>query len=283
MWDAISSNTQLKWNNYTGIKDIVGNNDDIVASVMLLLYLRDNLKDTDAIANLKNEKGHFGYSSSDALIAGFKRLVFNNAYASIGDEFFKIKDAGSKVNSISRMTLLGQRLNRVFFFLAKYHKCVYVVGYKRTRGDGYDFANEIGLTDEEFKDMMEKSGTGIPDEIKKLHKTMLMKFHSDKKNDIPMKSFTVELELKDGTVVKRERETVDTNKTSDSDYAMKRYIVIYTKFKKWYDEYKKDKNPASYLNQGRQYFTPMENDTIEWDKYDNGELNDIRYKEWFGI
>jgi hypothetical protein len=111
-----------------------------------------------------------------------------------------------------------------------------------------------------------------------------MKFHSDKKNDIPMKSFTVELEQKDGTVVKIERETVDTTKTSDSDYAMKRYIVIYTKFKNWYDDYKEDKkNPSSYLNQERQYFTPMKNDTIDWDKYDNGELNPIRHKEWFGI
>jgi len=283
MWEAISSNTQLKWDNYTGIKGIVGNNDNIVASVMLFLYLRDNLKDTDAIENLKNVKGHFGYSSIDVLITGFKRLVFNNAYASIGDEFFKIKDAGSKVNSILRMTLLGQRLNRVFFFLAKYHNCSYVVGYKRTRGDGYNFANEIGLTDEEFKEMMEKSGTDIPNEIKKLHRTTLLKFHSDKKNDIPSKTDTYEFTKLDGTVVKIERESVDTNKGSDRDYAMKRYIEIYTKFKKWYDEYKTDRNPLSYINEARQYFTPMVNNEIDWDKYDNGELHDIRYKEWFGI
>ena len=275
-WNTIS-NLKMEWNDINEIKSKIGKNNNTIASVMLYLYLRNNLKDTDAISKLK--KGHFGYQSIDALITDFKRLVFNNAYASIGEDFFKIKDAGSKVYSISRMTLLGQRLNRVFFFLARNHKCNYV-GYKRTRGEGYDFANEIGLTDEGFKDIMVKSGADIPDEIKKLHKIMLKKYHSDKKNNIPTKTFTVEVELLDGTVVQREREVVDTN-DSDRDYPMKRYNEIHTNFKKWYDWYKKDKDP-SYLKQERQYFKPVENE-IDWDNYDNGILHDIRHKDWFGI
>jgi hypothetical protein len=274
-WKIISE-SGMRWSDIKGIQSIIGNNNNTIASVMLFLYLRNNLKDADAISKLT--KGHFGNQSIDALIADFKRHIFNNAYASIGEDFFKIKDAGSKVYSISRMTLLGQRLNRVFFFLARNHKCNYV-GYKRTRGEGYDFANEIGLTDEGFKDIMVKSGADIPDEIKKLHKSMLRKYHSDKKNNIPTKTFTVEVELLDGTVVQREREVVDTN-DSDRDYPMKRYNEIYTEFKKWYDWYKKD--PSSYLKQERQYFKPVENE-IDWDNYDNGILHDIRHKEWFGI
>ena len=272
-WNTISK--LKKWDDIKGIQSIIGNNNNTIASVMLYLYLRNNLKDTDAISKLT--KMHFGYPSIDALIADFKRHIFNNAYASIGEDFFKIKDAGSKVYSISRMTLLGQRLNRVFFFLAKNQKCNYV-GYKRSRGEGYDFANEIGLTDEEFKNIMEKSSADIPDEIKKLHKSMLRKYHSDKKNNILTKTFTVEVELLDGTVVQREREAVDTN-DSDRDYPMKRYNEIYTEFKTWYDWYKKDQ---SYLKQERQYFKPVEN-KIDWDNYDNGILHDIRHKDWFGI
>ena len=274
MWDAIST-TRIAWDNYTGIRGIVGNNDYIVASVMLFLFLRDK----DIIPKLI--KKHFGYSESnyEALITGFKTEVFNTTTTrSIGNEFFKIKDDGSNVNSILRMTLLGQRLNRVFFFLARHHKCNYYFGYKRTRGEGYDFANECGLTDDEFKVMMDKSGENIPDEIKKLHRDMVKKYHSDKKGNIPVKTFTVDVELLDGNVVRREREVTDTN-DSDRDYPMKRFNEIYADFKKWYGWYKGD---TKYLQQERQYFKPVENH-IDWDKYNNGELHDIRHKDWFGI
>jgi len=250
-WDAIYK-LKMEWNDINGIKSKIGKNNNTIASVMLYLYLRNNLKDTDAISKLK--KGHFGYQSIDALIADFKRQIFNNAYASIGEDFFKIKDTGSNVYSISRMTLLGQRLNRVFFFLARYHKCIYF-GYKRTRGEGYDFANEIGLTDDAFKNILASSdGVNIPNDITKLHKKMLRKVHSDKAN-------------------------AGFNLQNDSGFPFIRYNEIYTEFKTWYDWYKKD---PSYLKQERQYFKPLENQ-IDWDKYNNGVLNDIRHKDWFGI
>ena len=276
MWDAISSNTQLKWDNISGIQGIVGNNDDIVASVMLFLYLRDNYPKEITIQQLSNKTGNFGYNSIETLINVFKREVFQGIAKAMGDEFFKLKDSQSKVKSILRMTLLGQRLNRVFFFLARYHKCIYF-GYKRSRGEGYDFANEIGLTDEEFKEMMEKSGTDIPDKIKQLHKDMMRKIHGDKsKYKVPVKITTYDYKREDGVIVQLAREV---NLRDDRDYPFKRYNAMYMEFKKWFDLYKMN---SSYLKEERKYFKPVEN-VIDWDMYEDGTLHTSRYKEWFDI
>jgi len=247
-WDAIYK-LKMEWNDINGIKSKIGKNNNTIASVMLYLYLRNNLKDTDA----KLTKGHFGYPSIDALIADFKRHIFNNAYASIGEDFFKIKDTGSNVYSISRITLLRQRLNRVFFFLAKYHKCNYV-GYKRSRGEGYDYANEIGLTDDEFKKILASSdGVNIPNDITKLHKKMLRKVHSDKAN-------------------------AGFNLQNDSGFPFIRYMEMYDNFLKWYEWYKT--NPSSYINEEVKLFCPV-NNNIDWDEYEEGKLHANRFKTWF--
>jgi hypothetical protein len=249
-WNAIS-NLKIKWDDIKGIKSIIGKNNNTIASVMLFLYLRNNLKDSDAISKLT--KGHFGYQSIDALIADFKRLVFNNAYASIGEDFFKIKDDGSNVYSISRITLLRQRLNRVFFFLARNHKCNYV-GYTQSRGEGYDFANEIGLTDDEFKKILASSdGVNIPKDITKLHKKMLRKVHSDKANA----GFDLQ---------------------KDSGFPFIRYMEMYDNFLKWYEWYKT--NPSSYINEEVKLFCPV-NNNIDWDEYEEGKLHANRFKTWF--
>jgi hypothetical protein len=208
------------------------------------------LKDTDAISKLT--KAHFGYQSIDALIADFKRLVFNK-YPSIGEDFFKIRDDGSNVYSISRITLLRQRLNRVFFFLARYHKCNYV-GYTQSRGDGYDYANEIGLTDDEFKKILASSdGVNIPNDITKLHKKMLRKVHSDKAN-------------------------AGFNLQNDSGFPFIRYMEMYDNFLKWYEWYKT--NPSSYIHEEVKLFCPV-NNNIDWDEYEEGKLHANRFKTWF--
>ena len=249
-WNAIS-NLKMEWNDINGIKSKIGKNNNTIASVMLYLYLRNNLKDTDAISKLT--KGHFGYQSIDALIADFKRHIFNNAYASIGEDFFKIKDAGSKVYSISRITLLRQRINRVFFFLAKNHKCNYV-GYTQSRGEGYDYANEIGLTDDEFiKILASSDGVNIPNDITKLHKKMLRKVHSDKAN-------------------------AGFNLQNDSGFPFIRYMEMYDNFLKWYEWYKT--NPSSYINEEVKLFCPV-NNNIDWDEYEEGKLHANRFKTWF--
>jgi hypothetical protein len=249
-WDAIYK-LKIKWDDIKVIKSKIGKNNNTIASVMLYLYLRNNLKDTDAISKLT--RMHFGYQSIDALIADFKRHIFNNAYASIGEDFFKIKDVGSNVYSISRITLLRQRLNRVFFFLARNHKCNYV-GYTQSRGEGYDYANEIGLTDDEFKKILASSdGVNIPNDITKLHKKMLRKVHSDKAN-------------------------AGFNLQNDSGFPFIRYMEMYDNFLKWYEWYKT--NPSSYINEEVKLFCPV-NNNIDWDEYEEGKLHANRFKMWF--
>ena len=280
MWDDISKTT-IAWDNYTGIRVIVGNNDNIVASVMLFLFLRDNYTPEMTKANLLNK--HFGYSDSDsnynALITGLKKDVFNTTTTrSIGDEFFKIKDDGSNVNSILRMTLLGQRLNRVFFFLARHHKCSNYFGYKRTRGEGYDYANEIGLTDEEFKGIMEKSGDGIPSEITKLHRKIIVKIHPNAVASSAPVIKIVTVERSDGTVVQRETRHMARD---DRGYEYSRYSDMYNEFRKWY-AYLKKKKDLSYLKEERKYFRPVYN-TVDWEDYEEKTANPIRYKDWFDL
>ena len=274
-WDAISK-TKIRWDNISGIQGLVGsNNNNTVASVMLFLYLRDNYAPQMTISKLNKE--HFGYPNTDALIQGFKTEVFNTnpSMRPIGEEFFKIKDNGATVNSISRMTLLGQRLNRIFFFLARHHKCKYF-GYIRTRGEGYDFANEIGLTDEDFQSILDKSGDEIPDKIKALHKKGLRKAHSDKAGVAAAKTLTYDYVRLDGVVVQREREITIGN---DNDYSFVRYKQMYENFKSWYDRYKGKK---SLIKEERTYFYPVINE-VDWDNYDKGILNPIRHKQWFDI
>ena len=248
MWDAISSNTQLRWDNISGIQGIVGSDNNIIASVMLFLYLRDN---KNTILNLKSM--HFGYSKLDYmyLIDGFKRDVFNtSATRLIGDEFFKTKDDGSKVYSISRVTLLRQRLNRVFFFLAKYHNVDYYFGYRRSRGEGYDYAKEIGLTDEEFKEILQTARandanmTVMPDALVKARSRRLRQTHPDK---------------------------VDTG---GKNVNFKEFSDMYKSFLGWYSDLKK--HPAL-LNAGEIYFHPVKHQDVDWDKYDDNEA----YKSLF--
>jgi hypothetical protein len=68
----------------------------------------------------------------------------------------------------------------------------------------------------------------------------------------------------------------------DRGYSYSRYNDMYNDFKKWYDSYKKDKNPLSYINQEIQYFKPVGN-TVDWKDYEEKTHNPIRHKEWFGI
>jgi 5-bromo-4-chloroindolyl phosphate hydrolysis protein len=174
------------------------------------------------------------------------------------------------------MTQLGQRLNRVFFFLARYHKCSNYFGYKRTRGEGYDYANEIGLTDEDFKGIMEQSGDDIPSEITKLHRKIIVKIHPNRMASSAPVIKIYNVERLDGTVVQREtQETV----RDDSGYSYSRYNDMYNNFRKWYANFKK--NPA-YLKEERKYFLPV-NNTVDWKDYEERTLNPIRYKEWFDL
>ena len=263
-WDAISK-TRIKWDNISGIQGLVGsNNNNTVASVMLFLYLRDNKN----IPLLGNE-------TIDTLTARFIRDVFNTnpSIRPIGEEFFKIKDSQSKVYSISRMTLLRQRINRIFFFLARDRKDTSYTGYKRSRGDGYDFANYIGITDQYFVDMIKNNadytksvslGTGngvsmfsgeapseqtvnvvIPTKLYKIYRKALLKSHPDK---------------------------------GGSDGEMKRTQLMFENFLKWI----KSNNPTKTEN----HFYNVEHHEVKWDKYNEGEWdkynedNDFTMK-WF--
>lgn len=258
-WDAISK-TKIKWDNISGIHGLVGSNNNTVASVMLFLYLRDNKN----IPLLGNE-------TIDTLTARFKRDVFNSnpLIRPIGEEFFKIKDSKSNVYSISRMTLLRQRLNRIFFFLTRDRKDTSYTGYKRSRGDGYDFANYIGITDQDFEVIIKNKadytksvslGTGnavsmlsgeapseqtvnvvIPTKLFSIYRKVLLKSHPDK---------------------------------GGSDGEMKRSQLMFENFLKWIRSY----NPTKTENET--HFYNVVHLEVEWDKYNEGEYNDFTMK-WF--
>ena len=259
-WDAISK-TRIKWDNISGIQGLVGsNNNNTVASVMLFLYLRDNKN----IPLLGNE-------TIDTLTARFIRDVFNTnpSIRPIGDEFFKIKDSQSKVYSISRMTLLRQRLNRIFFFLARDRNSSSYNGFKRSRGDGYDFANYIGITDQDFEVIIKNKanytksvslGAGnavsmfsgeapseqtvnvvIPITLYKIYRKVLLKSHPDK---------------------------------GGSDGEIKRSQLMFENFLKWIKSY----NPTKTENET--HFYNVEHLEVLWDKYNEGKYNDFTMK-WF--
>jgi len=280
MWDAISKTT-IAWDNYTGIRGIVGNNDNIVASVMLFLYLRDNYTPKFAIENLK--KKHFGYSDKkfEDLITGLKKDVFNTTLAtrSIGDEFFKLKDSHSTVNSILRTTLLRQRLNRVFFFLARYHKCIYF-GYKQSSGTGYDFADEIGITREDFKKIMEKpnlkmatiNDVEIPYDIKKIYLKWLLGNAPDKVEQREKTKANAANVVLDDIFYKM----LDA-KLLFADYITKQMNIMCEAFSEWYKKYQI--NPKI-LEDADDHFYPVKHD-VDWGKYEAGEYIKEFYDLWF--
>ena len=266
-WDAISK-TRIKWDNISGIHGLLGsNNNNTVASVMLFLYLRDN----------KNIQPLLGNETIDTLTARFKRAVFNTnpSIRPIGDEFFKIKDSQSNVYSISRMILLRQRLNRIFFFLARDRNSSSYNGFKRSRGDGYNFANYIGITDQDFEVIIKNKadytksvslGAGnavsmfsgeapseqtvnvvIPITLYKIYRKVLLKSHPDK---------------------------------GGSDGEIKRSQLMFENFLKWIKSY----NPTKTENET--HFYNVEHLEVLWDKYNEGkwdkynEDNDFTMK-WF--
>jgi len=259
-WDAISK-TKIRWDDIIGIQGLLGsNNNNTVASVMLFLYLRDNKN----IPVLGNE-------TIDTLTARFKRDVFNSnpLIRPIGEEFFKIKDSQSKVYSISRMILLRQRLNRIFFFLARDRKDTSYTGYKRSRGGGYDFANYIGITDQDFEVIIKNKadytksvslGTGnavsmfsgeapseqtvnvvIPTKLFSIYRKVLLKSHPDK---------------------------------GGSDGEMKRSQLMFENFLKWIRSY----DPTKTENET--HFYNVVHLEVVWDKYNEGKYNDFTMK-WF--
>ena len=272
-WKIISE-SGMRWSDIKGIQSIIGNNNNTIASVMLYLYLRNNLKDTDAISKLT--KGHFGYQSIDALIADFKRHIFNNSYASIGEDFFKIKDAGSNVYSISRITLLRQRLNRVFFFLARDKKSESYVGYKRSRGDGYDFANSIGITDEDFVKIIKNPAAFAKD---KTNPTKSVKLVTGKGkstfDDFAPEDITVDVVIPTKLYDVHRRILLKSHPDKGgSAEQKKRADSMFENFLKWYRSYK----PID-LNEKEVPFNNVVQ-IVEWDKYNNGEYSDIAIK-WF--
>ena len=268
-WNAISK--LKKWDDIKGIQSIIGNNNNTIASVMLFLYLRD-LKDTDA----KLTKGHFGYQSIDALIADFKRHIFNNSYASIGEDFFKIRDDGSNVYSISRITLLRQRLNRVFFFLARDKKSESYVGYKRSRGDGYDFANSIGITDEDFVKIIKNPAAFAKD---KTNPTKSVKLVTGKGkstfDDFAPEDITVDVVIPTKLYDVHRRILLKSHPDKGgSAEQKKRADSMFENFLKWYRSYK----PTDLNEKEVPFYNVVQ--IVEWDKYNNGEYSDIAIK-WF--
>ena len=267
-WDAISSNKGLRWDDISGIQGIVGSNNNTVASVMLFLYLRDNYTAQATIAKLK--KKHFGYSDTnfDQLVSGFKKEVFKTtATQSIGEEFFKLKDKGAMVYSISRATLLRQRLNRVFFFLARNIECNSYFYYKRSRGEGYDFANLIGMTDEDFLNGLDGETTNyqggeIPKQMKvKIFKWLLL--------NSPDK--VQQRDVKAGV-------DPEANKYTATYITKRMYSMLENNFFKWFQDYKTNKK----LNTDEDPFCPVEQfGDMDWDRYNNGGYDDKILKLWF--
>lgn len=95
-------------------------------SVLLFLLLRDykNINQYIDLIEYKLREPHLGYKSifelSDALVALFD---YNNTVNDVVDELFNVSD-------MKHIRLLRQRLNRIFFFLAKKRKVSHVCLYR---------------------------------------------------------------------------------------------------------------------------------------------------------
>jgi hypothetical protein len=259
-WDAISK-TRIKWDNISGIQGLVGsNNNNTVASVMLFLYLRDNKN----IPLLGNE-------TIDTLTARFIRDVFNTnpSIRPIGDEFFKIKDSQSKVYSISRMTLLRQRLNRIFFFLARDRGDTSYTGYKRSRGDGYDFANYIGITDQDFEVII-KNKADYTKSVKLGTGKMVSKYAGDAPSEqtenvfIPTKLFSIYRKVLSKSHPDK----------GGSDGEAKRSQLMFENCLRWIRSYDPQKTENEF------HFYNVKHLEVEWDIYNEGKYNDFTMK-WF--
>ena len=93
-------------------------------SVILYLFMRDNLLDATTISRL--EKPHFGYHSIDEFIYNMNNIVFNDASTytyrlskqSASREIFKVASP-KNARGISVARLFRQRFNRIVFFLAR--------------------------------------------------------------------------------------------------------------------------------------------------------------------
>jgi hypothetical protein len=263
-WDAISK-TNIKWDDIIGIQGLLGNNNNTVASVMLFLYLRDN-KNIPLLG--KDE-------SIDTLTARFKRVVFNtknsiHPIVPIGDEFFKIKDSKSKVYSISRMTLLRQRLNRIFFFLARDRDTASYVGFKHSIGDGYDFANYIGIT---YQDLL-----NIITNIAEPTKTVQLdtgKMVSTFSGDAPsMQTVDVVIPKKLYDIYHKTILRKSHPDKGGSHGEKIRTELIFKTFLKWIKSYNPKKTEIEL------HFYNVEHIAVSWDKYNEGTYNDFTMK-WF--
>ena len=283
-WDAISK-TRIKWDNISGIQGLVGsNNNNTVASVMLFLYLRDNYTPQMTIKNMQDK--HFGYSKTnfDELVRGLKKEVFQKPQTmhlySMGEEFFKTKDDGSNVYSISRMTLLRQRLNRIFFFLAKYHKARSYFGYKQSSGTGYDLADMIGMTREDFQEigtrdlkMTTMDNVDIPYFIKKAILKWLSKNAPDKvERQGRIDATKAGQELNDEYY-----ENVLDFKIKFATFNVQRMFDMRDNFSVWYATNKG--NQKKLLDDVIDPFFPVEHQ-VDWQKYEDGAYNKDFYDVW---
>jgi hypothetical protein len=93
-------------------------------SVILYLFMRDNLLDATTIGRLA--KPHFGYHSIDEFIYSMNNIVFNDASTDVyrlskqsaSREIFKVASQ-KNARGISVARLFRQRFNRIIFFLAR--------------------------------------------------------------------------------------------------------------------------------------------------------------------
>jgi len=93
-------------------------------SVILYLFMRDNLLDATTISRLA--KPHFGYHSIDEFIYSMNNIVFNDASTDVyrlskqsaSREIFKVASPKNP-RGISVARLFRQRFNRIVFFLAR--------------------------------------------------------------------------------------------------------------------------------------------------------------------
>ena len=93
-------------------------------SVILYLFMRDNLLDATTISRLA--KPHFGYHSIDEFIYSMNNIVFNDASTDVyrlskqsaSREIFKVASQ-KNARGISVARLFRQRFNRIIFFLAR--------------------------------------------------------------------------------------------------------------------------------------------------------------------
>jgi hypothetical protein len=136
----MTAGSPAAWESISKIEDITKKENSVVVhclggagrtgSVILYLLLRDTFPDDDIRRRL--QKRHFGYNSIEEFISVCRSMLDNKEGI---EDIEYMKDEIFGVNEIAYASRFRQRLNRIFFFLAKHFEVTVFYTYGIPTGE----------------------------------------------------------------------------------------------------------------------------------------------------